>query len=584
MKLAFILLLLASNVFAQGFDPQCWKPRIGIEIDTILRENPPGYFFGDQLMKHPNWDPDDQHIMITGHPSNPANHTVLGSGKYFDLHKLEVRKKMNMSLFSSGNGQPAIFGNFRTTKYKDAFIASEMKIYWADDNGDFDSSRYTQLRSSVQGNRPGQGFRFDHMNWYCAKLISDSLDDLLTMGITNYKTLQENDDSARVYIVLFAGQNLYHPIGEVALSDSVYLCGQHFDDTVERIPFSRIGNDGDFRGIGRKDWIAAGPFGNMFYFRNDFPFTMEKFFVGMRYDTILTQWENPHLQTSQSYYLNSRRSLRAFWKPSWDRSEDFVGRFNTDDERKEAWLFFRGGSDFGSKRLYLDSAELVIRHPFGAGFNFGFGFEDCGDMTGTGNTVIRFGGGYGQDAGESMYFVLGKAADDLIDIHISYSVSGGTKGAGYSAHVLADNDDLQDRVIDLLNYRGDSLMSWAGSLGLMHGSTRIPVRLNPKYSVEEQRRLRTTQMYAHPNPCESTTTLTFENCTRGVLTMDVYDRLGNRLIRDEVPDVDNGIQQYSANLASLASGFYYIRLSCPLDGWQATTSVIKSAPSTPTVR
>jgi hypothetical protein len=91
----------------------------------------------------------------------------------------------------------------------------------------------------------------------------------------------------------------------------------------------------------------------------------------------------------------------------------------------------------------------------------------------------------------------------------------------------------------------------------------------------EYEHLKTTQIYAYPNPLDQKTTLTFENCTSGVMYMDVVNGLGVSVIREEIADV-GGLQQYSADLSGLPVGAYHIRLSCPTDGWSSGTSVIKS--------
>jgi photosystem II stability/assembly factor-like uncharacterized protein len=85
----------------------------------------------------------------------------------------------------------------------------------------------------------------------------------------------------------------------------------------------------------------------------------------------------------------------------------------------------------------------------------------------------------------------------------------------------------------------------------------------------------TNRIVCSPNPFDERTVLTFENCSHGVMYMDVMNSLGASVLRETIPDV-NGYQQYSADLSSLPAGAYYIRLVCPADGWSATASVIKT--------
>jgi hypothetical protein len=582
MKFLFLFLLLFGffgEVSAQGFDPMCYFPKIGVEIDTLLRRPTEGYFFANHLIKNPNAPDSEEQIVIEGYPTNPPFMTVLSSGATLDIHKLQPRKKWNVKLTGSAVGETAIFGNFHTTKYKDAFLPANLRIYWADESGDFDSSRFTELRSSVQGNfypETGGGFKYENMNMYVAKLTNDSLDDIVTMGYTNWKTMDEFFDSSRTYLLLFRGESLYKP-NELVLSDSAFMVERVKRDSIH---FDRFGNVGDYRGTGRMDWLTSDYQGNLFYFKNDAPFSMEKLVMSMRYDTLMSGWENPHLLKAggNDYtFASSRTGLRAFPKQSWNQSVDLVARFNTDDDRNEAWFLFRGGPDFGSKRLYIDSVDFLLHKSFefGIGYDVGFGISDCGDMTGTGNTVIATGVGAGHEGGDWLYYVLGKATDENIDIDIPVYVVDGTGGGASPVQVKADEDNLQDVAFGVTNYKGTSLDPVSSSLALLHGSKKIPVTLNPKYAVEEMKHLRQTPMYAFPNPFDERTVLTFENCSRGVMYMDVVNSLGVSVLHETIPDVD-GYQQYACDLSTLPAGVYYVRMVCPADGWSATTSVIKT--------
>ena len=77
-----------------------------------------------------------------------------------------------------------------------------------------------------------------------------------------------------------------------------------------------------------------------------------------------------------------------------------------------------------------------------------------------------------------------------------------------------------------------------------------------------------------PNPFEQKTVLTFDNCSDGVMYMEVVNTLGKIMLREEIVDID-GLQQYSADLSMLVPGAYHIRLVCPADGWSATATVVK---------
>jgi hypothetical protein len=165
--------------------------------------------------------------------------------------------------------------------------------------------------------------------------------------------------------------------------------------------------------------------------------------------------------------------------------------------------------------------------------------------------------------------------DDKVDMFYESS----PYGAGGFDTLDANGDGKMDLIEGMYRYvtpedlgKGKSNV---GSVHLVYGSEKIPVHLNPDYAVEEMKHLRQTEMYAFPNPFEERTVLTFENCSRGVMYMDVVNTLGQSVLRETLPDVD-GYQQYSADLSTLAAGAYYIRLVCPADGWSATASVIKT--------
>ncbi len=575
-----LLVLPFGKSFAQAFDPNCYFPKIGAEVDTLTGRP----FFGYDLIKLDS-DPktgDEKFACIVR--DVPDQQVVFSSGKITDIHNLSIRSQWNVNL---GN---AIFGHFRSRIQKDAFHGETNRIYWVDDEGNFDSSRFTQLRSSIQGNyspETGHGFQYYRMDPIVAKLSNDTLDDIILMGNTRWSTLQETNDSTRIFILLFKGGSLQLPFGEIAYSDSCIEYGISYEDTVVEIingdtigryiPVSRNIAPGDFRGTGRIDIITVDYYGNFFFFKNDLPFSMEKFMRGIRYDTLSVVRDNPNWVQSQKYYRLSWRGLQVFPKFDWDKSEDFIGRFNTNDYRSQAWLFFRGGPDFGSKRITLDSAEFILRSPsqlgaFGSYFGGAYYMDDCGDMTGTGNRVIKTVGGVGHAGGEDLYYVVGKALDDRIDINVSYD----NDPSSPVIKVKADTDSLQDVLFQINNYRYPSLDPISGSLGVLRGTSKIPVTLNPKYAVEERKALSATgnSLLAAPNPFVQKTILTFDNCSSGKMYMEVVNTLGKIMLREEIVDVD-GVQQYSANLSMLVPGAYHIRLVCPADGWSATATVVK---------
>ncbi|HEY6170944.1 MAG TPA: hypothetical protein VIX80_01680, partial [Candidatus Kapabacteria bacterium] len=145
--------------------------------------------------------------------------------------------------------------------------------------------------------------------------------------------------------------------------------------------------------------------------------------------------------------------------------------------------------------------------------------------------------------------------------------------------LTADGDGLQDVIIGMPGYTTPKDeakgLEDVGSLAVIRGSSKIPVHLNAVASDREKEHLKTKQMYSYPNPLDQKTTLTFENCTSGVMYMEVVSSIGVSVLREEIPDVD-GLQEYAADLSALPAGAYHIRLVCPADGWSAGTNVIKT--------
>ncbi len=274
--------------------------------------------------------------------------------------------------------------------------------------------------------------------------------------------------------------------------------------------------------------------------------------------------------------------MSAYRRDPSDPTKDFFLSAATTDERHESLWLFKGGPDFGSKRLYLDSPSYFFWHPShydGGSFNSAMPFfnssTDMGDMTGTGNPVLCARGilPVGGQTCLWGFYVLGDAMDDKIDMFFT------TQKVGWPIPITADNDNMTDAVLGMpfICSEKDKSKGWedVGSIGLLHGSKKIPVHLNDVASDTEREHLKTSQMYAYPNPLDQKTTLTFENCTSGVMYMEVVSSIGVSVLREEIPDVD-GLQQYAADLSGLPAGAYHIRLVCPADGWSASTNVIKT--------
>ena len=180
------LAILSTTGFGQGGNPDCYYPTPGNGIDTMFRKLEQGWGIGDGLLDlGADAVTGNQRIISLGIHGNLANHTVLESGALVKLKNLAVAKKWDIDL------SHAIFGHFHSTKVLDALLTNNYfpVIYWADDSGNYDTSRYSSIRSTVHGDRytesVGGGFYFSGTcNPYIAKFLNDSLDEIIFVGST----------------------------------------------------------------------------------------------------------------------------------------------------------------------------------------------------------------------------------------------------------------------------------------------------------------------------------------------------------------------------------------------------------------
>ncbi len=577
-----ILLLWSAVAFGQGvFDSNCYFPEIGKpdEIDTMVSpysEQGLGNLIRN-LGPEPNSTTGYGRIAFQGYKKgNFYYHTSFKTGPDFDIHSLTPLKTMKMEI-----PRWAQFGYFRSPRHRDLLIwgnsglGGTPKIYWADDDGNYDSSRVTVLFSKLQGDP--STFKLSNRTWlrpYIADLNGDSLDDIVT-GVQ--ESHFERFDSSKIYVLFYNGTEAFTTSIDTVYADTTGLFGYSAFIEVDSNTGSTNGNyrqysvTGDFRGTGAKDLVAYDVYKNAFFYRNDRQFSMKEFIRAIKYDTLIARWQNPTLPHYQLVLPDIFLSMKVYSKPSWDHSDDLLINFHKTDSGRFLYPF-RGGPEFGSKRLTLDRAEFAFHHPYWYSSKFSTFdivlMSDCGDMTGTGNRVLYLGGEIDSHNGASIFYVLGKALDDKIDMFFEgnddlYS------GYGLADTVTGDNDNLQDMMMGVPSY--DS----RGSVYLIRGSKDIPVTLNPKYKVSQDAKLTQNQLTSYPNPLDQKTTLTFENRTSGVMYMEVVSSIGVSVLREEIPDVE-GLQQYAADLSALPAGAYHIRLVCPTDGWSAGTNVIKT--------
>jgi len=431
-----------------SLDTNCYFPQIGVpgEIDTIVGDSANeglGNFIhnlGPQQGGIPG------NMMISGGDNIPFE---VSTGSTFNLHSLRATAQ-HLKL----DPQYIRFGHFHDRSHLDLFEDGYLVIYWADDNGNYDMARKTKLISNVKGSG-GYGTQF---NTYIAHLTSDTIDDMV-IGIETTNSPISLDSA---FLLLFRGGSV------LANSDTVYedTSVRYGGGTNVDLPVSM---QGDFRGTGRGDLLMFDDSDNVFYYKNDPPFSLQSLRQAMLFDTI---W--PFAPEPAAF------AMPVFPKKSGDNSVDLALVIPDSTHSSKSIYFFRGGPDFGSHRITIDSAEYVIHQPSIFQEAEWSCVADAGNMTGTGNhvlyTVAYVPGGVEYPEWDAFY-VTGNALDDKIDIYNpSHSEFGGDT-------LTANDDSLEDFIHGETNFIQESngIASYGG-LCLYYGSKSIPVHLNPEFA------------------------------------------------------------------------------------------------------
>jgi hypothetical protein len=545
-------LLTVNSLYAQvqsaAFDSNCYQPILGVpsEIDSI---------YGSENQQHlgefmfgfpPSKDFPDGSIAITGLPNTLPFLSFVPEGPSFNLHDLNAKlKKSNMQ----GIGK---FGRFHDRKHIDFFGGN--RIYWADDNGDYDSSRYTDLHPNIIGDKG------DDINpaTYAAFLTSDSVFDivkLVTVDDTPYVT------NRHAYIMFFqGGENLYNK-GKNVFADSAFVLGSSEPYLVLQVPFFQ----GDFRGSGREDLITSDDSGNWFFYKNDPPFSMLKFANAIYNDTLFTAWENATDYTpGTDNIVADALSTKILPHPTDDAQDIMIrGQFHNSKNRRDHIKYvLRGSPSFGSKRLLLSEAEFIFHGPsYYDVTNFseiilpGM-YKDVGDMAGIGNKVLLARDGVPGKAFQ-FFFDVGKAIDDKADMYYSYATQG---SVGSVVPFEADGDNYGDVLISDDAYTTEVDVNLGksniGTIQLVHGSPQIPVHLNPKYSVVS-RKSSEGILSVFPNPANEKTQITFQTPLPERINFTLHDLLG-RTIKHWVKDSGGGVENILLYTADLPSGTYVL--------------------------
>jgi hypothetical protein len=179
-----------------ALDSNCYFPQIGdpSEMDTIMGsvEN---QYLGGSIIKNLGPKPDGSFgNMFIGNISPSVALAQVATGPEFNLHQM---KQFPQNLTNPG-GQTGqfIYGHFRDRQHLDLFNG---RIYWADDNGNYDSTRFTVLKKNIPpGNLGIEGGPI--LPWYVTHLTSDTVDDIMVSAYTfNQDTFPPYNDHDTAY-------------------------------------------------------------------------------------------------------------------------------------------------------------------------------------------------------------------------------------------------------------------------------------------------------------------------------------------------------------------------------------------------
>ena len=497
LGLCVLMMTAFGSARAQVFDPNCYFPRVGVagEIDTIYGSHNEQKLSSD-INIGPAPDSSGSRILMYGLPENPPFATAINTGTGFNLHNRKISAKTTINLGANAHRT----GHFRSPRYTDLFDETEMRIYWSDEAGNFDSSRYTYLSANFVG--ASVHYCIDNsMTPYVEKMSQDTVDDIV-IGVTAIGIPVPPDSLVdSMYFVHYRGGADLYSQGKIAYCDSAVPIKRY----KPRESPLRITAQGDWRGTGREDLLAGDVHGNLFFYRNIPPFSFREMVQELVYDTVWAQWQNPDADTSVGVIGEVSVTMAALPRTPGQKAKDLItaipSRWQSmqHDARYNNFIIFRGGSDFGSHRWTIDSSSLLIRSGWSS---FGKSFVSCGNMIDSNNPVILY-----VTASDDQYsqffnfYVLGNSLDDKIDME--YQMDGWPTPTWIDTADV-NGDGLTDVIIGIGGYvsPSDNDKGWrnVGTIHVVYGSKRIPVRKNGVLMNPQPEQARIS---VNPNPARS---------------------------------------------------------------------------------
>lgn len=548
-----------------SLDSECYYPQIGnrSQMDTLVGWKR-GQGLGSPVVKNLGRKPDGGYgNMFIGDLTPPRidpnnifyTLSQVETGPGFDLHHMKehLQQRANPTNFN-GLDQDVRPIHFRDRTHLD--LIAGPGIYLADDNGNYDTSRYVALKSSLHGDLGDTLLQFSYRGGfippYITRLTSDTVDDVVLAIYTTWRSFKDT-----CYLLLFRGHAAVTP-GDTLYEDTSCI----LFPSIEYFP-NRLILQGDFRGTGREDLVISGDssngwpgsrIGDLFFFANDPPFSLQKLADAINYDTLMARWQNPHLVSSNVSPFGLF-TMPTFPKSKNDRSSDLLISCQMDTDDASAIIMLRGGPEFGSHRITLDSAGYVIHNPLGKSYGWPLWMSDAGDMTGTGNHVLRTTGTLSGQSVASSCYVTGEALDDKVDMYNVHPY-----GEGKGDTLTANGDNREDYLIDLY-VDIDGAPAEPGSLWLFYGTKNIPVHLNPKFARSTPEVFSTdAAIVFSPNPITGRSSMATISWPKAeAATYEVRNLLG-QLVQSGTLRMLGGAEQQPISFPGLSSGVYYFTL------------------------
>ncbi len=521
-----------------SLDSNCYFPQIGVpgEIDTIYGDSANEGLGAFIHNLGPKQDGSPGNMLIGNGSVSPfVDWNETSTGPSFNLHNLKAKaQKLNL------DPEQILFAHLHNQTSVDIFDYAGWIIYWADENGNYDSSRTTNLIPKLTGNT---NFVRDDggVFTYLAPMASDTVDDIVVGLYLNY--FHNAPDS--LFLLYFkGGSSLWNDTTKA--QDSIAYLGQ------ANATYGDFGIvlSGDFRGTGRQDGIIGDEQNNLYFFPNDSPFSLSNLVIAIQFDTI---WPRAVPSALWAPVQPSTAIVMPLLpKKTGDHSIDFALSIPDSNKSSNSIYIFCGGPNFGLNRITIDSAAYVILPPASLGESvWPQELVDAGDMTGTGNQVLYVTAS--DDEGDywyDNYYVTGKALDSKIDIYNSgpYSIHTGDT-------LTANADSLEDFLNDRswLNATGPS---GAGALVLTYGSKQIPVHLNPQFSdVVNIPQQNGAGILLSPNPAQSWSVVTIVWPEAEDGQYSIYDMLGRQMEHGPI-QLYGGAEQQRIYFSGMAQGVY----------------------------